>query len=179
MPAFTLFDDLDDLRAVLGDVAASDEALTTFLADAEAAIASVAGPLGDVVEVRRGGSSFVILNRIVDEISAVVEGRYLPVTLDPTDYQLRADGRSIERIDSGPNPAVRWTDPTEFRYAAKDDKESRRAAAIALIRASLTGQPGLLGMTEGNFSVQYASGETWTSTRDDILESVGPLWNFG
>lgn len=178
MADFSLFEDLDELRAVLGDVAATDEALTTFLLDAEAAIEAVAGPAGDVVEVRRGGSSFVILNRIAATIASVVEGRYLPVELDPDDYALYGDGRSIERLGTGTHPATRWTDPT-FTYAARDDRESRRVAAIALIRAALTGQPGVLGLTEGNFSIQYASGETWTATRDDVLESVGPLWNFG
>jgi hypothetical protein len=179
VPSFTLFDDVDELRTVMGGgVAAGDETLTTFLLDAEAAIAAVAGPLGDVVEVRRGGSSFLILDRYVGSIAKVIEGRIQPVELDPTDYVLRGDRRSLERVDAGPNPASRWVDPTEVQYAAANDRETRRVTAIALIRAALTGQPGVLGMTEGNFSIQYANGETWSATRDDVLESVGPLWNF-
>jgi hypothetical protein len=96
-----LFDDLADLRSVLGSVAASDAALTTFEGAAELAIEAVAGPLG------------------------------------------------------------------------------RRAVAVALIKADLTAQPGVLGLTEGNFTIQYANGQTYSVTRADVLESVGPLWSFG
>ena len=179
MPPFALFDDLAEFRKVLGQAGASDEALTTFLLDAEAQILQAGGALGELVEVRSGGSRIVILSRIAAEVTAAREGRVQPIELDAEDYRLNADGRSIERLEDGPNPGIRWRDPAEIEFTAFDDLQTRRATAVALVRAALTGQPGVLGFSEGNFAIQFANGATWSSTREDVLESVGPLWNFG
>lgn len=174
-----LFDDLAELRSVLGNVDASDEALLTFLGAAELAIAGLAGPLGDVVEIRNGGSSIVILSRLATEVTKVTEGTFAPVELDEDDWVLRSDRRSLERLETGPNPARAFDHPVSIEFTALDDKLLRRAIAIALIKGDLIAQPGVLGLTEGNFSVQYANGQSYTVTREDVLGSVGPLWSFG
>jgi hypothetical protein len=173
-----LFDDLADLRSVMGAVAASDAALTTFEGAAELAIEAVAGPLGAAVEIRDGGSSIVILPRYASAVTKVTEGREVPLELAANDWLLRSDRRSIERLRFGTNPAMRFLDPVRIEYTPLDDTLLRRAVAVALIKAELTAQPGVLGVTEGNFTIQYANGQSYSVTREDVLESVGPLWSF-
>lgn len=173
-----LFDDLAELRKVGGFAGVTDEALTTFEAAAELAIEAIAGPLGEAVEIRRGGSSFVILPRFAASIDEISEGRDPALTLADDDWQLRSDRRSVERLPYGTNPASAFDDPVTITVTWLDDIELRRAVAIALIKADLSAQPGVLGITEGNFTIQYANGQTYTITRDDVLEAAGPLWSF-
>lgn len=174
----SLFASLAEFKAVLGSVAASDEALAVFLAAAEISIDAVAGPLGEAVEIRRGGSSIVLLPRFAAEITKVTEGSVQPVELADDDWQLRSDRRSVERLPYGTNPADRFDDPVAIELTWLDDKALRQAVAVALVKSELTAQPGVLGLTEGNFTIQYANGESYTVTRDDVLESAGPLWSF-
>lgn len=184
-----LFDDLAELKAVMGDVGITDAALTTFEADAEAAIEAIAGPLGSTATHRTlGRSTVVMLPRYAASIEAVREGIDPVVDLATDDWKLLSDRRSVERMPLGTNPAYiagphatsyAFLDPVEVDYVPADDKATRRVVAVLLIRAAAVAQPGVLGMTEGNFSIQYANGQTYTVSRDDALGAVGPLWSFG
>lgn len=183
-----LFENLAELRAVMGDVALSDAALTVFEADAEAAILAIAGPLGTSTYRSLGRSSIIMLPRYAASIEAVREGIDPVIALASDDWRLLSDRRSIERLPLGTNPAYisgphatsyAFLDPVEVDYTPADDLATRRVVAVLLIRAAAVAQPGVLGMTEGNFSIQYANGQTYSVSRDDALEAAGPLWGFG
>lgn len=168
---------VEELRAqVETDLADAD--LQLLINAAEQAVARVAGPLGDVVEIRAGGSSIVILNRRAATISTIREAGQ-DEDLDPDDFWLRSDQRSIDRLETGPDPSSTWRGPVVVTYSPVDDVAERKAIAIKLVELDLSSTPGVLGFTEGNWSIQFPNGETWGATRADLLSAAAPLWTFG
>lgn len=155
-----------------------DADLARLIAGAQGAIERVAGPLEAVTEIRRGGSSVIILPRLVASIVAVREAGD-DFDLDPADWFLRSDRRSVDRLATGPNARALWHGPVAFEVQPIDDLEERRAIAIKLIELEVSRTPGLLGFTEGNWSIQFPNGETWGATRQDLLAQLDSPWSFG
>lgn len=156
----------------------SPESLQLLIDAAEQAIARVAGPTGEVVEIRDGGSSVVILNRFAAAIGSVREASATE-DLNEDDFWLRSDRRSIDRLATGPSPARLWRGPVVVTYTPVDEVAERKAIALKLVQLDLDAHPGVLGFTEGNWSIQFPNGESWGATRADLLAGSGPLWSFG
>ncbi len=162
---------------VLIDADVDAAAIEVQLAAATDAIEQLAGPLGEIVETHRGGSEFVILNRIATSVRIVTEedGR---LTLAADDWSLGVDGRSLRRLPEGTNPELRFNGRVAVTFQTADDLAIRRAVALELVKTGLMSQPGVLGLTEGNFTIQFANGQTWSSLRDGALEATRPPWGF-
>lgn len=156
---------------------ATDAALLAEIAAAEAAIDGVAGPLGEQREEHIGGTSVIILNRRAASIRSIRE--YLAdADLTTADWRLDSDRRSLWRRATGYTAG--WAvGPVLVAYQPVDDVMVRRSVALKLIQHNLATVPGVLGFTEGNFSIQFPNGETWASTHDEILGTSNQPWSFG
>ena len=171
-----LFDSVDQVREHVV-TALGDGALVRAVEDAEAAIDRVGGPVGEIREERPGrGSAIIILARRAASIRAIREHGD-DEDLAGDDWRLLSDQRSIRRLHDGTNAAHAWRRPI-VSYQPVDELATRRMVAIELVKGSLTSMPGVLGFTEGNWTIQYANGQTWRSSRQDALDELGPEWGF-
>jgi hypothetical protein len=168
----------------------SDDALQGLLDAAADAIADRAGQIGSVTDVRTGGGPTVALSRRIGAMASVSE-QWLPrtdpaavsgavlagefwgsaTTLDPDDYLVSADGRSVQRLATGPNPAEAWGQAVRLEYAAFDDTAERARVQIALVRLDIAHSPGLAAQSVLGASEQYAAG-TYAQQREDILSTL-------
>jgi len=169
--------EIEDLRTLV-ETDLVDAALELELSAAEAELDRIAGPLGEVREYHRGGGYALILHRFAGSIRIVREP-LASADLVASAWRLDPDRRSLWRLDSS-GLATTWADGlVSVYYQPSDDLALRQAVAVALVRGAITGVPGVLGMTEGNFSIQFANGQTWSSVRDDVLSSAARPWGFG
>lgn len=171
MPLFTL----DELRSLIA-TEATDDALTALLAEAEAEIARVGGLIGTVTYPMTGGSSVLILPRYVASVTSIGHRYYsadTDETLDPSAYVLLPDRRSIRMADG-----TRFRPLVTVVAETLDALTIGRALALQLVRLYLTNQPGVLGFTEGNWTIQFKNGESYTLTRDALLGSLAAPWSF-
>lgn len=155
------------------DTELEDEALQIHIDAAEQAIERLAGALEEFTEERHGGSRIVILARHAATVSEVSEDDGDTDLTEDEDYRLLSDRRSLRRVDQ------EWSGRVHVTYTPYSDLAVRQLVIIQLVRHALRSIPGVLGFTEGNFSIQFASGETWSSTRDDALSGLGAPWHFG
>lgn len=172
--------DIDQVRSAI-ETSLDDAGLQLQIDGALALVESVAGPVGAVTEERRGGSSVVLLGRRYASIESVTEGyaTSYPTVLATDDWELGPDGRSLTRRGYGTNPAAWFSGPVRVVGTAEDDVAIRRLVALQLIKHNLATTPGVLGFTEGNWSIQFPNGETWSATQADLLGTLRPLWSFG
>lgn len=171
---------LVDVRAQL-NTALDDDALQMQIDGALAAIELVAGPLDPHVEERRGGASVIVLARRYASIESVSEYYATDnvVELAEDDWALGADGRSLTRRGYGTNPGYGFGGRVRVEGTPADETAIRRIVALQLIKHNLATTPGVLGFTEGNWSIQFPNGETWGATQAELLGTIGPLWHFG
>jgi hypothetical protein len=101
--------------------------------------------------------------------------------LSPTDS--RSLWRSIPGTGEAAIPATSelgvWRGPVTVVSTPLSLASLRKVATAQLVKGAISNNPGVLGLTEGNFTIQYANGQTYSVTVDDVLESVDPLWSFG
>lgn len=168
--------DPTDLATLL-DSDADAGRLALELAAAEAAIELAAGPVGEIREIHRGGTGVLILRRFAASVRAIREP-YEDSDVDVAGWRLDADRRSLWRLDTSSIPIAWAHGEVSVYYQPADDLALRQAVALALIRHSLSGIPGVLGFSEGNFAIQFKNGETWTSAQADILHAVEQPWSF-
>ena len=163
--------------AVPGTVPLSNEAIQLLLDGTWATLAAVAGPGGTVTEIRDGGATYLILAWKASAITSISE-RWGDTTteLDDSDWELRADGRSIRRRSDGENPSTWWVGVATVEYEADDRTAILKLAQIELMKLEITSNPALAGQVVGNWSVQYAQGKTYAELRDDILSSIATNW---
>ena len=155
---------------------ATDDALAVQIAGAEAELERVLGPVGEVREIKAGGGRVIILDRPAASVRRVRE--YLAdADLTTADWTLGSDGRSLWRVDAGYR-ATWGVGPTEIAYQPRDDIALRRLVALQLIKHNVATVPGVLGFTEGNFSIQFPNGESWAATHEEILGTAGGHWSF-
>lgn len=168
----------DEVRALGVETPIGDSDLAFVLAGITSEIERVAGPLEDVSETRLGGSRVIILARPAAAIVRIREFDQDDDLVDD-DFRLDADRRSIWRLGTGTTPRPYWWGPVLVDFAPWDNYEERRLIAVKMLQMHLTGMPGVLGFTEGNWSIQFKTGETWSTTRADILGSIEQPWHFG
>jgi hypothetical protein len=156
--------------------ALGDDALERLLDAAEQAIATIAGPVGDLTEIRDGGGSYIFLPRPASEIDTVTEwlGYSSERALDEDDYSLRSDGISLRRLTTGPNASAYWVGPVEVVYTPLDDVAARQAVQLALVRLFLDHHPGVTSESIGDWSETFASNSVWNYAleRDGILATL-------
>jgi len=176
--------DVTDLREHI-ETELEDSALERLLAAAYDQIDAVAGPTGELIEHHAGGSRFIILRRFAAEADSggeqiEVREADAAAALDPaTEWRILSDRRSIERLEPGCETCERrFFGPVEVIYVPRADDAIRDLVAIELVKGDVTSNPGVLGMTEGNWTIQYANGTTWSSSQAGALEAVAAPWSF-
>lgn len=156
-----------------------DEALGLLLAGTWASLTAVAGPGGTITELRDGGATYILLDFRAASVTSISERIGDATTaLDDSDWELRADRRSIRRRSDGENPSTWWIGVVEVEYEAEDAEALLELAQLQLMKLELTSNPGLAGFVVGNFSVQFQQGKTYAELRADILGSVTRNWSF-
>lgn len=163
---------VEELRELV-ETDLSDEALQIEIDAAEQAILRVAGSLDDVTEEREGHSEYVILARHAAEITTVSDDDGETELTETDDWILLSDRRSLRRV------GARWRHRVQVAYTPADELALRQMVIVQLVRHAITGTPGVIGFTEGNWSIQFASGETWSAARQGVLDGVGLPWHFG
>lgn len=158
-------------------VAMEDAALELLLAGAWAAVTAVAGPGGSITELRDGGATYIILAFRASTITSISERvGDLTTDLDDSDWELRADHRSIRRRSDGENPSTWWAGVAEVEYEAEDGEAAQELAQLQLVKLELTTNPALAGFVVGNWSVQFQQGRTYGQLRADILGTLVTNW---
>lgn len=158
----------------------------TLIDAASVAIDAVAGPLGEAItDHRDGGFSYLFLRRQATAISTVTETLGSTVTtLAAGDYELRDDGVSLRRLDSGSNPplvtfpSARWVGRVAITYEPVDDTAERIRVALELIALDAPGgaalSAGVLQEQTGSHSIQFAQG-TETNVQAARASILGTL----
>lgn len=172
--------DAADVVAQLGSDVDPD-ALQIQIEGALAAIEAVAGPVTEVREDRLGGSSVIILARRAASVRRIIEAYSTSSReLADDDWSLGSDRRSITRRVGGTNSASAFGDGwVTVYYQPEDAIAVRRIVAIQMIKHNVATTPGVLGFTEGNWSIQFPNGETWGATHAELLASLAQPWSFG
>jgi hypothetical protein len=139
-----------------------------------------------LVEHYPGGSRVIILDHVADVVATVREGDATEALEagtgddDPdAEYRLESDGRSITRLEPHSETAIRrWWGPVRVEYVPRSKTNLRKLVTVELVKGALANNPGVLGITEGNYTVQFANGETWSSTSLDALSRLDEPWSF-
>lgn len=118
-----------------------DDAIQRLIDDAEREIDERHGELGTQTDTYRGEilATVIFLSRKAASISTVVEelrsgSDYEVTTLSSDDYQLRSDGRQIERLATGTNKRSTWGDVVTVTYQPADETIRRRRVTIDLVK---------------------------------------------
>lgn len=170
----------EQFRALVGtDIAIGDPELTVLLNGAWQAIEARYGSLEPVIELHHGTGPNLLLGRAAASVGSVSIGSALdPTALEADDYRLGADRRSLFRLETGTNPSVVWPGWEEVTYTPFNDVDARHTVQRKLVELELLSRPGVVGMTEGNFSIQLAQGQSYSDLREEILASLAPGWVF-
>jgi hypothetical protein len=117
----------------------TDTALQMLIDDADAEIDEVIGLLtSETDEFNDERTSKLFLTRKATSITSVVEENWgTAVTLSANDHKLRLDGRMIERLNTGTNPASVWGDVVTIVYTPQDDTKRRKVVIIDLVKLAL------------------------------------------
>ena len=125
------------------EVGCGDGALERVIDGADAEIIRRLGPLATQVEVLRGGSSDLHLARKASSITSAVE-RYAALgisvadyALVAADYNLRSDGRRLERLVTGTNPSSAWNGIVTVTYVPVDQTAERTVLLVNLVKLEL------------------------------------------
>lgn len=161
-----------------------DTALQRLINDADLAVLTFAGPIGDAEDRRRGGGVLLFLSRTAGSITEVIE-RYgdvlglTDVTLDPTDYTLMPGGHYLRREWTGIHRSDRWADNVIVRYAAQDDVAARIRVELELVQLELNHQPGLVMDAAGPVQERYPIGTgDYREIREAILATLRTPFDF-
>lgn len=144
-----------------------DEALTTLLSAAAAAITGVAGATGEVTEYLTGGYTRIVVGRQIGTLTSVTEN---DVLLTVTDY--RASGYVLTRLDSAGNPST-WGTAVVVVYTPADDTAERQRVQLELVKLDLASNPGLASQNIGTWTEAYRTDKTPDEQRAEILASLG------
>ena len=163
--------DLELLRDHVGP-GPSDSDLQAALDAAVEALDARYGPdVAGVTEYLRPFGQWVKLGRRAAAVVSVLEGR---TAVAAADFTLWPGGRYIRRLSDG--EPVSWTAMVEVEYTPYSESSERDRVALALCDLDLTRKFGLIGITNGPWSEQYAqaAGTDYTATRQAILDSLRP-----
>jgi len=144
----------------------NDDALQLLIDAAEDYIVEKAGELATQIDEYRGEilATILLLTRKATEITTVIEeiksgDSYESTTLETDDYQLRHDGRMIERLRDGSNPRGTWGDVVTITYEPVDDTNKRKVATINLVKLDIE-YNALKSERVGDYSSQSQDYET-------------------
>lgn len=164
---------VDDLRLIHVS-SLGDQALQTFLDAAYQSIDAYVGVTGDAQELLKasGNGPLLMLSRRAESISVLVEN---DITLDPSDYQLRASGQMLYRLNTGPNPRRSWWGRVDVTYSPYLDDADRDRVAVSLVKLDINYAPGLTSEEIGDWREQYARNDlfNYQTERAAILASLG------
>lgn len=154
----------------------SDEALQTLL-DAAWAALTIATTANELISAR---GELLLLSRRASALTAAVERG---VTLDTSDYELRSDGVSVRRLNTGVWPYARgWRGPIDISYTVAVSEAELQRAQIELVRLDIDGLSAptvsaLRSLRVGEVTEEYATGTSAgaaiRSSREAILASLG------
>jgi hypothetical protein len=162
----------------------TDAALQLLIDAAEEQLATL--PVGQVTERYRGGSSVIILRWPAASVDSVTEV-WESVVVPPAEYRLSpTDSRSLWRSIPGTGEAAIpatselgvWRGPVTVVSTPLSLASLRKVATAQLVKGAISNNPGVLGMTEGNFTIQFENGSTWSAAVDDALAVADAPWNF-
>jgi hypothetical protein len=99
-------------------------------------------------------------------------GGITTVTLTSSDYAIRHNGRTLERLSTGPNPNYRraWGRQVTITYTPVSDANARQEAVIKLVMLGVQYQ-GLNSSSIGDVNQSYLS---YAQEREQILASLVP-----
>lgn len=146
-----------------------DDTLESMLDAAELAITGEIGSPDEVQEYLRASGDLIILSRVASELTAVIEN---DITLDEDDYELRADGQTVRRLRTGPNPASRWRGRVDWTYVPADDIAERERVQVALIELELNYTPGESSERIGDWAETVPGASSTDLTYDQMRESI-------
>ena len=146
-----------------------DATLQSLLDAAETAIVGQIGAPDVVQEYLRASGDLLILSRSASELTAVIEN---DVTLDEDDYELRADGQTLRRLRTGPNPNSRWRGRIDLTYVPLDDMAERERVQAGLVELELNYTPGASSERIGDWQETIGNGGAQTQTYDQIRASL-------
>jgi hypothetical protein len=163
-----------------------DDALQLLLDAAESDIDARCGPLVDVypdetiTERHDGRFGYLTLRRRASSIVAVTERVDLTDTdLDATDYLLRDDGRSFQRLGLGVNPSDRWLGLVTVEYVPVDNTAERKRTQAALVAADVNYNPGVTSEQVGAWMRQMSQAAgSYAVEREAILASLCGGFDF-
>ena len=118
----------------------SDAAVTRLIEDAEFAIIKRFGPHVtqlDTLEGNAGANAVFLTRRISVVLSATetVEGTETVLAAD--DYKIVHDGRGLQRLSTGTNPATYWGESVVVSYTPESDSAERIRVCIDLVKLSV------------------------------------------
>jgi hypothetical protein len=165
---------VDDLRLRVTSTL-GDDALQGMLDAAYEAIDNFLGTEGVVQELltASGNGPLLMLSRRALSIGAVVEG---DTTLAASDYELRASGQMLYRLNSGSNPRRSWRSARiDVTYTPYVDAAERDRVATALVNLDINYKPGLVSETIGDWQEQFARNDlfNYQTERSAILATLG------
>lgn len=158
-----------------------DAALQILLDQTEEDILKFAGAPGQVTELIDGGYRRLTLNRPATSILSVVETIGLTlttqITLDASDYRIRAYGYVLERLGTGTNPRWFWGRLVTVTYSYAADDAVRQMVQVDLIKLELAFSAGVAGETIGAWSESFRASTAEGSQEDmrnEILSRLNP-----
>ncbi len=154
-----------------------ESALQRLIDDADQMVVDTYGEHGPATQTDDlygdPGSEYVFPERPIDAVTTVTE--YTTETtsqvLDPTDYRVLHQGKSLLRLRNGSNPAVGWPYRVVVAYViATGENPRRRGVVIDLVRLSINHSSGLRSERAGDYAVSYGDSE---GERLKVLRRLG------
>ena len=154
----------------------SNDALQLLIDAAEEQLVNL--PTGEITETYRGGSSVIILRWPAAAIDSVREAD-MTTDVPADEYRLSAtDSRSLWRRIPGLAQPGTWSGPVTVVSTTRSQANLRKLATVQLVKGAINNNPGVLGMTEGNWTIQFENGSTWSAAIDDALSVADQPWSF-
>lgn len=153
-----------------------DAAVQLYIDAVEQQLRSRLGPVGNVTETRfLRGERVILLGREPAPIVSVAELADDGVTLRTlasTDYIVV--GKTLRRLDTGPNPPDLWASRTTIIYTPFDDLNARKVATIKLVALDVQEKDAgaVTSRTVGQHAVTYADPADRVSARKAIWDEL-------
>ena len=149
-----------------------DDALQRLLDDAEAEIVARLGSPTALSDVLPGGDKMLYLSRKAASISSIVERlEEQDYALVATDFKLHADGRRLERLQTGSNPSEAWRGLVTISGVPDTaDAASRKRLQADLVRLSVR-YSGVASEGVGDVRVQNLP--DYQAERDRLFLALG------
>jgi hypothetical protein len=93
-------------------------------------------------------------------------------TLAEGDYRIHHGGRTLQRLDGGPNPNMFWAPLVRVTYTPIGDQAARDEVTIKLIQLDLSYRGGLKSEKAGDYAMTLGSADV-NEEREKLLASLG------